>query len=125
MNVNKSIAELMSKGSPFQGRTYISIYIPSGAPIKAVIDQLKSELKRSQQSTNVEVKGLAIMMLRKITTFLKQKNSATIPSPGRVIFSVPIDHKNAHILYVKPKKGVIDLFTYNLDHNFYFDNDYF
>ncbi len=125
MSLNKSIAELMSKGSPFEGRTYISIYMPTGAPIKAVISQLKSEIKRSQLSTNFDVKGFAIMMLNKIISFLNDQDNKNIPSPGRVLFSVPIDHKDAHILYIKPKKGVIDLFTYNLDLNFYLDEDYF
>ncbi|OLS25917.1 MAG: hypothetical protein HeimC3_11910 [Candidatus Heimdallarchaeota archaeon LC_3] len=125
MSLNTSIAELMSKGSPFQGRTYISIYIPSDAPLEAVIGQLKSEIKRSQLSTNFEVKGFAVMMLRKIINFLNDLNITNIPSPGRALFSVPIDHKDAHILFIKPKNGVIDLFSYNLDHNFYLNDEYF
>jgi hypothetical protein len=61
----------MDKKSPFDGRTYISIYIPANAPSMALLGQLKSEINRSQESTNFEIKGIAIMMLKAIIEFLQ------------------------------------------------------
>ena len=122
---NISLEEITKKKSPFEGRTYISIYIPAAAPLKALLDQLRSEISRSQRSTNYQVKGVAIMMLNQIIDFLQNLNQNIIPTPGRILFSLPESHKNAYICYLKPEKGVIDLFTYNLDTIFYFDENYF
>ncbi|MHA1984549.1 MAG: hypothetical protein ACW967_09360 [Candidatus Hodarchaeales archaeon] len=117
--------EMMNKKSPFEGRTYISIYIPANAPLNALLGQLKSEIDRSQNSTNVQIKGIAIMMLREIVEFLQTQENEEIPSPGRILFSIPKDHKTAYICYTKPQIGIIDLFTYNLDLSLYFDESYF
>lgn len=122
---NISLDEITKKNSPFEGRTHISIYIPANAPLIALLDQLRSEISRSKRSTSHQVKGIAIMMLNQIVEFLQSLNQDFIPTPGRVLFSLPEDYKNAYICYLKPEKGVIDLFTYNLDTIFYFDENYF
>lgn len=120
-----TFSEIMEKKSPFEGRTYISIYIPANAPLSALLSQLKSEINRSQKSTNFQVKGIAIMMLREIINFLQEQKEDDIPPPGKILFSIPENHKNAFICYMKPQKGIIDLFTYNLDHSLYIDESYF
>ena len=118
-----TIEQLRALESPFPGRTFISIYVPS-APINLVVKQLVSELNRTEKSTNWKVKGAVIMMLKELLQYLNNL-SEEIPATGCVIFAVPENEKKAIIHHVLPDKENIDLFFYVLDERFYIKEEHF
>jgi len=123
MQSSITIEKLRILESPFPGRTFISIYIPK-APMHLVTKQIDSELSRTEKSTNWQVKGAVIMMLKQIREYLNSINE-DIPTSGFVLFTVPQDINKAIIHHVVPEKNVIDLFFYVLDERFYFKEEHF
>ena len=117
------LEDIRSLASPFPGRTFISIYVPK-APMHLVANQLKSELSRTEKSTNWKVKGAVIMMLKQLLLYLEQLDQE-IPKSGFVIFCVPADEHKAIIHHVLPDKDFIDLFFYVLDERFYIKDEHF
>ena len=117
-----TIEQLRALESPFPGRTFISIYVPS-APIDLIIKQLVSELSRTEKSTNWKVKGAVIMMLKQLITYFE--NLSTIPENGLVVFAVPKNQYEAIIHHLLPEKNFIDLFFYVLDERFYLKDENF
>ena len=117
-----TIEQLRALESPFQGRTFISIYVPS-APIDLIVKQLVSELSRTEKSTNWKVKGAVIMMLKQLITYFEDLSS--IPENGLVVFAVPKNQYEAIIHHLLPEKNLIDLFFYVLDERFYLKDENF
>lgn len=122
MQSSITIEELRALESPFPGRTFISIYVPN-APINLVLNQIVSELNRTEKSTNWKVKGAVIMMLNQLIEYFKSLNS--IPEKGLVVFAVPKNQHEAIIHHVLPEKNLIDLFFYVLDERFYLKDENF
>lgn len=118
-----NIEQIRTLESPFPGRTFISIYVPR-APVHLIAQQLKSELIRTEKSTNWKVKGVVIMMLKKLIVYI-EGNIKDVPESGFVIFSVPKSVNEAIIHQVIPDKEKIDLFYYVLDERFYIKEEHF
>ncbi|MFW9929896.1 MAG: hypothetical protein ACFFD1_10930 [Candidatus Thorarchaeota archaeon] len=116
---------MITKKSPFQGRTYISLYLPVNGPISAIKQQLQHEIERSNRSTNWQVKGIVVMMLKSIIEYINNLGTDFIQNPGKVLFVLPQDHKSAFVYDFLPDKGNIDLFSYNLSDGFFVDDTYF
>ena len=122
MQSSITIEQLRALESPFPGRTFISIYVPS-APIDLIVKQLISERNRTEKSTNWKVKGAVIMMLNQLISYF---NSLTeIPAKGLVVFAVPKNQHEAVIHHLLPEKNLIDLFFYVLDERFYLKDENF
>ncbi len=117
-----TIEQLRALESPFPGRTFISIYVPS-APIDLIVKQLESEIKRTEKSSNWKVKGSVIMMLNQLIAYFKSLES--IPIQGLVVFAVPKNNQEAVIHHLLPEKNLIDLFFYVLDERFYLKDENF
>ncbi len=117
-----TIEKLRALESPFPGRTFISIYVPS-APIELIIKQLVSERNRTEKSTNWKVKGAVIMMLDQLINYFNELSD--IPTSGLVVFAVPKDQHKAIIHHLLPEKNLIDLFFYILDERFYLKDENF
>lgn len=124
MDSTASLERIRSLESPFPGRTFISIYSPK-APVELIANQIRSELKRTERSTNWRVKGAVIMMLKQIEEFIKNLSLDEISQEGFVLFAVPENEHKAIIHLVKPDKESIDLFFYVLDERFYIKEEYF
>lgn len=117
-----TIEQLRSLESPFPGRTFISIYVPC-APVNLITKQIKSELNRTERSTNWMIKGAIIMMLNQLITYFN--NLSPIPESGLVVFAVPKNEQEAIIHHLLPEKNIIDLFFYVLDERFYLKEENF
>ena len=117
-----TLDQLRALESPFQGRTFISIYVPC-APIDLIVKQIVSEINRTEKSTNWKVKGAVIMMLTQLVTYFNSLSQ--IPDKGLVVFSVPKNEREAIIHHLLPEKNVIDLFFYVLDERFYLKDENF
>ena len=117
-----TIEKLRALESPFPGRTFISIYVPS-APIELIVKQLVSERNRTEKSTNWKVKGAVIMMLDQLINYFNALSD--IPASGLVVFAVPKDQYKAIIHHLLPEKNLIDLFFYVLDERFYLKDENF
>lgn len=122
MQSSITIEQLRALESPFPGRTFISIYVPS-APIELVVKQLVSEKNRTEKSTNWKVKGAVIMMLNQLINYFNSLNE--IPDSGLVVFAVPKNQHEAVIHHLLPEKNLIDLFFYVLDERFYLNDQNF
>lgn len=124
MESTTTLLELEKLESPFSGRSFITIHMPSAAPINAIITQLDMEINQTEKSTNWKIKGAVLMMLKQIKIYL-EASFERIEAPGGILFAVPLNHTQAVIHTMIPTKIPIDIFLYVLDHQFYFDSDYF
>lgn len=123
MKSSSSLESIRSLASPFPGRTFISVYAPK-APIDLITNQLQSELKQTENSTNWKVKGAVIMMLKQLVNYIENLED-DVPKSGIAIFVVPKDEKTAIIHHILPEKEFIDLFFYVLDERFYIKEEHF
>ena len=113
------------KTSPFAGRTHLSVYLPAEAPTSAVVDQLKSEINRTERSTSFQIKDVIVLMLNDLMITLIEKYPKNVPYPGVAVFSLPKKDGSVDITFLEPKHGKIDIFSYNLDEEFFLDEEYF
>ena len=118
-----TLDQLRALESPFPGRTFISIYVPQ-APIDLVNKQIRSELNRTERSTNWKVKGTVLMMLNQLLSYFNSLGEE-IPPKGLVVFAVPKNEHEAIIHHLLPEKNLIDLFFYVLDERFYLKDENF